>query len=487
MRKIFNRDNIFLLLLMLLVFGSKANAQNNENGDGGFNWDGMNDLDNVNVGPSGGGGNTPAWDYASNYWDQNPNDYIGSNNDYYNEQYSTGPSNPGYPSGGGSGGAGGVNRQTVSDVALTKSVKPGETHTQDVKMLRDPNKSTNKKVIDLVINGEKVGTVTFFAPLRDANGVDIYSKMTVEVFSNCPIAIASLTPINPETSSYNGDQHSTNGNLENALAELKIYDNFMQMSFNVPINEEEDLVITTSGVPLDTPQAYENALNEAGKGDFKIINGVVKIKADNGTYVLTSDTNVSSPTVLSRVKNLAAILTKSLGGDQKEVYINTEKGEKKSEDNQAWTRKILGATFQTIYLNINGGFNAELNNLNNFKSIIKHELFHVEDNRDENFRSDLSTHADVYVRAANNYTYNTTTDDFKMHNAAAFAKYLLNMAKDSEFSLNDILTKITAFNKNNGGVKILTPSGAFSKATITLRVQYKNVISEPIEYGKIDE
>lgn len=155
MREIFNRSNIFLILLMLLVFGSKANAQNDENGSGGFNWDGMNDLDNVNVGPSGGG-NNDVWDYASNYWDQNPNDYIGSNNDYYNEQYSTGNSNSGNSGGGGSGGGGApADRQTVSMVVLTQKVKPGETHTQDVKVLRDPSTSTNTKVIDLIINWRK--------------------------------------------------------------------------------------------------------------------------------------------------------------------------------------------------------------------------------------------------------------------------------------------------------------------------------------------
>ncbi|WP_343589339.1 hypothetical protein [Flavobacterium sp.] len=483
MRENFKKYSSFLLLFIMAIFSNTMKAQTNENG-GGFNWDGINDLDNVNVSGNGGGSNN-SWDYASHYWNYEPNNYIGSNNDYYNQQYSTGGSGSGQTSGGGnSGGSGAVDRQTRSQVVLTKKVLPGQTHTQDVKVLRDPNTSTNKKVIDLIVNGEKVGTVTFNTPVRDANGVDIYSKMTVEVFHNCPVAITNIVFDAPETSSYIGDQHSTNGNLEKVLADINVYEDFKQMSFTMPINEEEDLIIITSGVPINTPQSYEEALNEAGKGDFKITNGVVKIKADNGTYVLTSDANVASNTVLQRVKNLAAIITKSLGGDNKEIYIDTQKGKESSSRALAYTLKI-SPTSSIIYINSNGGFSPLFNNINNFKSVLIHEMFHAEDNKDSKFVKDLPSHADVYVKAANHYTFNNTTDDFKKGAAGSFANYLLNMAVDPNIPLSEIEAKINAFNKNNAGVQIIKPAGVITKATLTLRVQYKNVISEPIEYEKL--
>lgn len=123
---------------------------------------------------------------------------------------------------------------------------PGETHTQSVKVLRDPGTSTDKKAIDLIVNGVKVGTVTFSAPLRDANGIDIYSKMTVEVFRHCPIAITSITFDNPQTSNYEGSQHSTTSNLKDARTDLSMHRIFDIVNFTSPINEEEDIIFTGS-------------------------------------------------------------------------------------------------------------------------------------------------------------------------------------------------------------------------------------------------
>lgn len=83
MREIFKQNSIFLLLFIVVAFSNTANAQQNEN-EGGFNWDGMNDLDNVNVG--GDSGSDDSWDHASLYWNTEPNDY-GSNYEDYDEPY----------------------------------------------------------------------------------------------------------------------------------------------------------------------------------------------------------------------------------------------------------------------------------------------------------------------------------------------------------------------------------------------------------------
>jgi hypothetical protein len=477
------RSSTLILLFVLLIFSSTITAQNNESGGGEFNWDGINDLDNVNI-PGHSDDSTPrdyAWDYG---WDNYGNDNTPHIDNPTNEEYYNGHNN-GSGSNGSSGN--GVNAQKKSIIVLNKTVKPGQKYTQAIKVLRDPHNSTNKYVSNLVINGIVVGTITFSEPQKDANGVDIYTQLTVEVFSNSPIAISSLSPQDAETSEYEGSQHSTDYNLQNLIGEILFNNDGMNIDFNMPMNENEDLIVRGESMPLDTPQSYENALNAVSNGDYIISNGVVKIKQDKGNYyTLVSEADVNSPTVLQRVKNLAAIITKSLGGNGKETLINVEKGADLSSKNPAWTRKTNNGT-NTIFINSNDGFSSFLNNIDNFKSVIKHEIFHVEDNRKPNFASNLSTHADVYIKMANNYTFNDTTDEFKKGTAASFARYLMNMATKIDFTLSDIITKIDSFNMNKAQVQILKPIGIITLANLNLRVQYKNIISDPITYEKINE
>ncbi len=101
-----------------------------------------------------------------------------------------------------------------------------------------------------------------------------------------------------------------------------------------------------------------------------------------------------------------------------------------------------------IFLNSNGGYSKSLDNVNNFKSILKHEIFHVDDDKDPDFKSDLSTHADVYIKVANDPTYKNTTLDFRKLNAGSFANYLLNMDKstDPTITRDVIVKKMEQFN-----------------------------------------
>lgn len=233
-----------MLLFLVLFFCVTINAQNGEN-EPPAGFDIGEQLNNVPIDayvqPD------DSWDNASLYWKTDPNEYISNNEDNYTPQYhppieKTGPKNE-Y---GGNVENGDGDKQTKSQVLLTKKVMPGETHTQSVKVLRDPSTSTDKKAIDLIVNGVKVGTVTFSAPLRDANGIDIYSKMTVEVFRHCPIAITSITFDNPQTSNYEGSQHSTTSNLKEARTDLSMHRIFDIVNFTSPINEEEDIIFTGS-------------------------------------------------------------------------------------------------------------------------------------------------------------------------------------------------------------------------------------------------
>lgn len=188
---------------------------------------------------------SPPPDYA---WDYNWNDditgYTPHEDNPDNENYNTGGNNTEF--GGNPGTGNGGNQQTESKIILTQKVKPGQTHTQAIKVLRDPNTSASTKVIDLIVNGAKVGTVTLSSPQKDSNGVHIYSKITVEVFSNSPVAITNVTFENPETSKFMDSQNSKNGNFQEISGDMKLYPNLGIIVFDVPINENEDMIISGS-------------------------------------------------------------------------------------------------------------------------------------------------------------------------------------------------------------------------------------------------
>ncbi|MBZ4036835.1 hypothetical protein K6T82_18845 [Flavobacterium sp. 17A] len=248
MREIFKQNNIFLLLFIMLIFSCKVNAQGNENEKPP---EGFEDGDQLNEVPVGG--YVPpdnSWDHASLYWNTEPNydtntnmgdGYIppppiikktGDEKELKRENYELTDQNG--------------DKLTKSEIVLTKKVKPGETHTQSVKVLRDISNSAEKKVVDLIVNGVKVGTVTFSAPLRDAKGVDIYSKMTVQVFNNSPMAITKITFGDPGTSNYEGSPHSTDGNRKEATTDLSVYQTLGIIDFTTPINDNENIIFTGS-------------------------------------------------------------------------------------------------------------------------------------------------------------------------------------------------------------------------------------------------
>ncbi|RKR10055.1 zincin-like metallopeptidase toxin 2 of polymorphic toxin system [Flavobacterium sp. 90] len=475
------RINSKLFLLFVLLLGSiTTKAQTGESGEDPFDFNGMNDLNNVDVYASAGDSND---NYASEFWYRDYDIPANSNPDYYNNGVTKSGGNSGGNSGEGSGN--GANAPKVSVIVLTKPVAPGQEHSQAVKVLKDQNRP-DVFISQILVKGMVIGTVTFSNPKKE-NGREIYTKMTVYAYATSPLTITSIT------SNPNGDKDYSNTspgikeyNIEQVVhADILFTDKTMTIEVHIPTSEDEDMVIRGNAIPIDTPQSYEEALNSVSDGDYRITNGVVKIRNDQGVYTLIAEVNVNSPTILQKVKKLAAIITKSLGGDEKETLINVEKGKDLSSETPAWARKI-NSVRNTIFLNSNGGFSSFLNNINNFKSIIKHEMFHVENNR-LNIASNLSNHADVYVKAVNDYTFSVTTDEFKSGIAGSFANYLLNLAQNPKISLSEILTKIDSFNKNKAGVQILKPAGVITKATLTLRVQYKNTISDPISYEKIIE
>jgi len=162
--------------------------------------------------------------------------------------------------------------------------------------------------------------------------------------------------------------------------------------------------------------------------------------------------------------------------------VTTGKGDDSSNENQSYT------TGTAISLNVNGGFSKDLDNISNFKSIMKHENGHKEDNENPKFEGDLSTHADVYIDQMSHSSFSSTTSDFKKGSAGSFGNYLLNMDKSTGFSQNDIISKMDSFNQSNtGGLQIKRSGdnfGNFSKGTLSLDLKYE---SQPysIPYEKV--
>jgi len=122
-----------------------------------------------------------------------------------------------------------------------------------------PHNSTDRFVSNLIVNGLQVGIITFSDPQKDANGVHIYTKLTIEVFSNSPISISTLSPVNTENSQYDGSQHSKNDNLQNVSGNLSMYKDLGVVEFNLPMNENEDLITKAT---LTLRVQYKNTISD---------------------------------------------------------------------------------------------------------------------------------------------------------------------------------------------------------------------------------
>lgn len=203
-----------------------------------YDYDG-GELNNVDIpGYSGDSGNSDyAWDYN---WDNYDNDST-QNQDTSSGDYNTGTNND--PNSGGNPNATPAPKPPASKIILTKKVKPGQIHTQRVAALRDHNQLATF-VSQLMVNGVAVGTVTFSNPQIDANGVEIYTVLTVEVFYDSPVAITNvvLNEID-DRDSQNFTNSSTNGVTIDITGDVSNYPTLGLVEFVLPMNETEDLEI----------------------------------------------------------------------------------------------------------------------------------------------------------------------------------------------------------------------------------------------------
>lgn len=184
------------------------------------------------------------------------------------------------------------------------------------------------------------------------------------------------------------------------------------------------------------------------------------------------------------ISKIGAYYAGKIGADAG-TKVTTGIGNQSSSKNPAYT------TGTAISINVNDGASKSLNDISNFKSVMKHENNHKEDNQNPKFLGNtLSTHADVYLNQMNDSNFSSTTSDFKIGTAASFGNYLLNMDQSTDFGQGSILSKMDAFNQSNtGGLQLQRQGdnfGNFTKGTLSLEVQYKGN-TYPIKYEKINE
>ncbi|TCN49911.1 RHS repeat-associated core domain-containing protein [Flavobacterium circumlabens] len=212
--------------------------------------------------------------------------------------------------------------------------------------------------------------------------------------------------------------------------------------------------------------------------DTKVGNSV-KIQIGDKQYSPSQlDTSRGSRGAISKI---GAYYAGKVGTDPGTI-ITTGTSDKKSSDNPASTKG------EVISINTNGGFSKSLDNISDFKSVMKHENGHKENNEDKNFKSDLSNHADVYIDQMKDNGFSTTSDEYRTGIAGSFGNYLLNMDQSTEFSSSDILKKINTFNNTNkGGIQIKRQGenyGPAVKGNWSLELIYKGGTAS-IDYEKV--
>ena len=130
-----------------------------------------------------------------------------------------------------------------------------------------------------------------------------------------------------------------------------------------------------------------------------------------------------------------------------------------------------------------------MDDVNNFKSILKHEIFHVDDNRNHIVNTYI-THADVYLNQMKHESFKNTKLDFKEGMAQSFCNYLLNIDKKNmrEQTIYNhdtvILERIRQFNIEHLGVMtIIAPEfGKYITGQLSLEVKMNGYLAQPVNY-----
>lgn len=193
--------------------------------------------------------------------------------------------------------------------------------------------------------------------------------------------------------------------------------------------------------------------NSFGIFERRVNDGSNAIKIKSGTtgaYVSPSQLSVSKGSN-NAVLNMTKHYRSEMGISSKfRVGVGPSGDKTPSKNNPAFTRTPGNVN----YINNVGGYSTALNDVNSFKSVIRHENKHQIDNNNPRFK-DLGniTHAGVYLYQMKNQEFKDSPYQFQESMVGSFMNYLYN-AQEKGGDPFDIQNSIDSFNGLNTGFSI---------------------------------
>lgn len=197
------------------------------------------------------------------------------------------------------------------------------------------------------------------------------------------------------------------------------------------------------------------------------------------------------------MNKLAVYFVKLLGGIGKVMTVSSSGRKNEATNKYIPASKVpLYSGGKAIYLNTNGGYSNQLNNFNNFKNSLIHEILHVKDFNDgvkPNDENEYLLHTEVYLNQTKHESFKSTTIDFKLGVTDSFCKYLLNydkmrLKKQVDYNHTDIINYVDQFNEvNKGVVKVNAPEyGQYFLGTLSFTYTLSGYKPETVIYEYLE-
>ncbi|MFB9108963.1 hypothetical protein [Flavobacterium gyeonganense] len=254
---------------------------------------------------------------------------------------------------------------------------------------------------------------------------------------------------------------------------------------------------TTSKVDLNSYNPYDNTIEINSPSGVDLLtyenkpygkidsDGNVTILARDGTYKSPSKLNPQDDKDRFNLSKFAVYLARKLDGANKDIKITSAKYTKLASEIPAYTHSPPGTH---IYLNSNGGFSKDLDNVNSFKSTLKHEILHVIDNINK-VEDTYETHANVYLKQMKDDSFKDSNVDYQSSVVYSFCNYLLNIDQQKKrenlnYDHNIVISKINEFNlEHQGKIKIIAPEfGQYSLGNLSLSFEMNGYLPQSVKY-----
>ncbi|PXY45015.1 hypothetical protein [Flavobacterium hydrophilum] len=129
-----------------------------------------------------------------------------------------------------------------------------------------------------------------------------------------------------------------------------------------------------------------------------------------------------------------------------------------------------------------------MDNVNSFKSTLKHEILHVIDNINK-VEDTYETHANVYLKQMKDDSFKDSNVDYKSSVVYSFCNYLLNIDQQKKrenlnYNHNIVISKINEFNlEHQGKIKIIAPEfGQYSLGNLSLSFEINGYLPQLVKY-----